>query len=179
MADLVDLKSFRKKSLEQRVFGPWKKRFGDVFSIDTRLSDISDKSLLFLAQPGEQSAEAIYELVLATMGLDPSSGLDTLEKQQQLRVMDIHLFLADLLRFEMMRRLGWLEPVSCASRPLVELIAYFDKYKNFCRENPPELCAAHPDQNSYKSLHERDKEGYIRRLLPGAIEIFKRKIGAS
>lgn len=178
MADIVNLKHFRNKSVEQRVFGPWKIRFGDVFSQGTRLSDLSDKTLLFLAQPGEESAEAFYELILASFGLKPYSGLDSLEKERQLLVMDIHLFLADLFRFEMMRRLGWLEPLSCESRPLIELIGEFDQYKKLCRENPPVLSATHPDHSSYANMHERDKEGYIRRLLPGALDIFKRKIGA-
>lgn len=178
MADIVDLKSFRNKNIDQKIFGPWNKRFGEVFSHDNRIEDISDNTLFLLAQPGEQSAQSFYEFIFASLGLSPSSELESLEKGLQLRVMDIHLFLADLFRFEMMRRLGWLEPFSCASRPLVELVANFDKYKKFCRENPPELCDTHPDHSSYISLHERDKEGYIRRLLPGAIEIFKRKIDA-
>ncbi len=177
MADIVDLKNFRDKGIGQKVFAPWKRRFGNVFSQDTRLSDLPDKTLFYLAQPGEKSAEIIYELILASLGSNPSSRLENLEKGLQLRVMDIHLFLADLFRFEMMRRLGWIEALSCASPPLIELVVDFDKYKNVCRENPPELCATHPDHGSYANLHERDKEGYVRRLLPGALEIFKRKIG--
>ena len=177
MADIVDLGEFRSEHLELRVFGPWKKRFGKSFAKETSLEDLSDKVLLYLAQPGEEGTHAIYEFAMGVMDLGPGNKFDYLEKAQQYAVMEIHLFLADLFRFEMMRRLGWLEPLSCAGRSLIELVGQFDRRKNFWRETPPVLSKMHPDHSCYMQLHERDREGFIRRLLPGALEIFKRKIG--
>ena len=176
MADIVDLGEYRSENLEYRVFGLWKKRFGRSFSKETSLEDLSDEVVFYLAQPGEQSAHAIYEFVMGILKLGPGNKFDYLEKPEKFLVMDIHLFLADLFRFEMMRRLGWVEPIFCGKFNLIELVEQFDRYKNFCLDKPPVLCATHPDHASYMQLHERDREGFIRRLLPGALEIFKRKI---
>jgi len=52
MTKVVDLQSFREKALEQKSYGPWQKRFGESYSVHTRIADLSDKTLLSLAQPG-------------------------------------------------------------------------------------------------------------------------------
>jgi hypothetical protein len=76
----------------------------------------------------------------------------------------------------MMRRLGWIDPTSCGMIGLIDLVGNFEKYRDNFRKNPPQLSQAHPDYNSYINLHERDREGFIRRLLPGALDIFQRKL---
>jgi hypothetical protein len=43
MSKLVDLHDYRTKAVEQKVFGPWQKRFGETYHLETRLSDLSDK----------------------------------------------------------------------------------------------------------------------------------------
>jgi hypothetical protein len=176
MAEIINLVNLRAESLEKKVFGPWKKRFGIFFPHETRLLDIPDKALLYLSQPGEESASAYYELIMGVLDLGPAIKFSYLDKQDQLVVMEIHLFLSDLFRFEMMRRLGWIDPTVCSMNSLIELVKHFDKYKNILREQPPQLSQTHPDFSAYQNLHERDREGFIRRLLPGALDIFQRKI---
>jgi hypothetical protein len=176
MAEIVDLVNLRKMALEKKVFGTWKKRFGNFFTNKTSLSEIPDKTLLYLSQPGEESALAFYELIMGILDLGPAIKFSYLDKQDQLDVMEIHLFLSDLFRFEMMHRLGWIDPIACGMKSLIELVKHFDKYKNILRENPPQLSQSHPDYNAYHILHERDREGFIRRLLPGALDIFQRKM---
>lgn len=90
--------------------------------------------------------------------------------------METHLFLSDLFRFEMMHRLDWIDPTSCSIISLIDLVRSFEKCRDDFRENPPKLSQTHPDYNSYINLHERDREGFIRRLLPGALDIFQRKL---
>jgi hypothetical protein len=175
MAEIVNLVNLRAKSLEKKVFGTWKKRFGFFFTTETRLSEIPNKTLLYLSQPGEESALAFYELIMGVLDLGPAIKFSYLDKQDQLYVMEIHLFLSDLFRFEMMHRLEWIDPLACSMKSLIELVTYFDKNKNILRENPPQLSQTHPDYNAYQNLHERDREGFIRRLLPGALDIFHRK----
>jgi hypothetical protein len=176
MAKIIKLVNLRAKSLEQKVFSLWKKRFRDSFTYEIRISDISDKTLLYLSHPGEESATAFYELIMGVLNLGPAEKFAYLDKQDQLYVMEIHLFLSDLFRFEMMRRLGWIDPMACAKNSLIDLVKHFDTHKNFCRETPPQLSETHPDYYAYISLHERDREGFIRRLLPGALDIFQRKL---
>jgi hypothetical protein len=176
MAEIVNLVNLRAETLEKKVFGPWKKRFGFIFPRETRVLDIPDKTLLYLSQPGEESALAFYELIMGALDLGPAIKFSYLDKQDQLYVMEIHLFLSDLFRFEMMRRLGWIDPIACGMKSLIELVKHFDNFKNFCRETPPQLSQTHPDFSAYQYLHERDREGFIRRLLPGALDIFQRKL---
>ena len=176
MAEIINLVNLRAEALEKKVFGPWKKRFGFIFPYETRLLDIPDKTLLYLSQPGEESAFAFYELIMGVLNLGPARKFSYLDKQDQLYVMEIHLFLSDFFRFEMMHRLGWIDPLACGMKSLIDLVKQFDKYKNIFRETPPQLSHTHPDYNAYQNLHERDREGFIRRLLPGALDIFQRKL---
>jgi hypothetical protein len=69
MPKLVDLHDYRTKAVEQKVFGPWQKRFGETYHIETRLSDLSDRTLYFLARPGEKSAIAYYEMIMGVLDL--------------------------------------------------------------------------------------------------------------
>ena len=53
MVKVVDIQAYRAKTLKERVFGPWQKRFDESFAIDIKLSELSDKTLYYLAQPGD------------------------------------------------------------------------------------------------------------------------------
>ena len=96
-----------------------------------------------------------------------------------MRVVDIHLFLADQVRFEVMRRLKWLVHLPCKNYNLVEMVQDFDKIKTACKSSPPELVASHPDNTSYQQLGTGDKEVFIRRMLRDAIEAFKDRLTPS
>lgn len=177
MAKIVDLKSFRDKSLELKCFGPWQKRFGDAYGIDARVSDLSDKVLFCLAQPGESSSLAFYELIMGALELGPAAKFHYLDNDEQMQVVDIHLLLADLVRYEMMRRLGWVGGFAGGRLSLVEAIRNFKTAKQLVRSSPPELSEAHPDYSAYCRLTGGDKDVFIRRLLRDAIDAFKQHLG--
>lgn len=177
MSKIVDLQAFREKSLVLRSFGPWEKRFGESYGAQTRISDLSDKTLFSLAQPGEASSAAFYELIMGALDLGPAVKFYYLANDQQMRVVDIHLLLADHVRFEMMRRLGWLKSLPCGHRSLLEMVLQFETIKDESRLNPPELNELHPDYSAYIQLAGVDKEVFIRRMLRDAIEAFKKLLG--
>jgi len=139
MTKIVDLHHYRTQMVEQRAFGPWRKRFGETYDANTRLSDLSDKTLFFLAQPGEESSMAYYEIIMGVLDLGPATKFNYLASEQQMRVVDIHLFLADQMRFEMMRRLKWLDALYCQNNSFVEMVQDFERIKTSCSEKPPEL----------------------------------------
>ena len=64
MAEVIQLESFKRKQAATRGFKSWSKRFGDRLDEQTRLSDLSDNTLLFLISPGDQNIFALYELVM-------------------------------------------------------------------------------------------------------------------
>jgi hypothetical protein len=176
MAKVVNLRSYRNKALEQRAFGPWHKRFGGQFTQDTRLLDFSDKTLYSLALPGEESAVAYYEFIMGVLELGAAAKFYYLEKKAQLIVVDIHLFFADQIRFEMMRRLKWLSNFPCFEYSLIEIVQRYKSLKDITKQNPPELLETHPDYADYSSLTTVDKGVFIRRMLPQALETFKENI---
>jgi hypothetical protein len=179
MTKVVNIQAYRAQILQQRTFGHWEKRFEESYSLKTRLSDLSDKTLYFLAQPGENSSIAYYEIIMGILDFGPATKFNYLPNREQMRVVDIHLFLADQVRFEVMRRLEWLVHLPCEKNSLVEMVQDFDKIKPACKDSPPELSVSHPDNISYRQLANGDKEVFIRRMLRDAIEAFKDRLTSS
>lgn len=177
MTNVVDIQAYRAKAIEQRAFGPWEKRFGESYHINTKLSDLSDAALHFLAQPGESSAVAFYELIMGILDLGPAIKFNYLPNREQIAVVDIHLFLADQVRFEIMRRLKWLINLPCEKYGLVEMVQDFDTVKSECTGTFPELAPAHPDYPAYAQLPHSERESFIRRMLRDALESFKDRLG--
>jgi hypothetical protein len=176
MPKLVDLHDYRTKVVEQKVFGPWKKRLSETYHSETRLSDLSDRTLYFLAQPGEDSSIAYYEMIMGVLDLGPATKFNYLASEQQMRVVDIHLFLAEQMRFEMMRRLKWLAALPCQESSIIAMVQTYEQMRTKCRDNPPGLAPSHPASEAYRQLATRDKEVFIRQLLREALEEFQNRI---
>lgn len=176
MTKVVDLQTYRAKALEQRAFGPWRKRFAETFDSATRLADLSDATLYFLAQPGELSSVAYYEVIMGVLDLGAAAEFHYRDNSDQMRVVDIHLFLADQVRFEMMRRLKWISSFEGRKYSLLTMVQEFAGVKEICRENPPELSASNSGFEEYKKLTAGDKEVFIRRLLQQALDAFKKRL---
>ena len=177
MQKVVDIQAYRAKTFKERVFGPWQKRFDESYGIDIKLSELSDETLYVLAQPGDNSSTAYYELIMGILDLGPSATFNDLQNRMQMRVVDIHLFLADQVRFEIMRRLKWLSKLPCMPQTLVQMVQDFDNVKPVCKATPPELATSHPNYDVYRQLAHGDKEVFIRRMLQDALETFKGRFG--
>jgi hypothetical protein len=113
---------------------------------------------------------------MGILGLGPPTKFDYLPSEEQMRVVDIHLFLADQMRFEMMRRLEWLDSLPCQNTRIIEMVQDFDEVKTVCRDNPPGLAPSHPGYGSYQKLATRDKEVFIRQMLREALEKFQERL---
>jgi hypothetical protein len=176
MPKVVDLNAFREKALEQKCFGPWQKRFGEAFGAHTRIADLPDKVILGLAQPGDTSSTGFYELIMGALDLGPAAKFFHLSNDEQMRVVDIHLLLADHVRFEMMRRIGWLDEAPGAAVEMIDLIRQFETYKQALRR-PPFLNSSHPEYAAYAQLADGDKDVFVRRMLREAVEAFTKQVG--
>jgi hypothetical protein len=177
MAKIVDLKAYRARLFRDRALGPWKRRFNETYDVTCRLADLSDKTLLFLARPGDAATLAFYEIIMGTLDLGTAADFYALDKPDQLKVVDIHLFLADQTRFELMRRLGWVVRFACQGHTLVKLIQDADRLKTESRGFAPELSPTHPAFATFRDLTAPDKESFVRRLLSEALESFKNRVG--
>jgi hypothetical protein len=176
MTKIINLQSYRSIVLEKRIFSPWKKRFGETYGLKTCLSDLSNQVLYYLAQPGEPGSLAYYELIMGILDFGMASNFHYLSNENKMAVIDIHLFLADQVRFEMMWRLKWVKAFEARKFSLIELVQNFKNIKTKCRDNPPELVESDPDYHAYTKLTYGDKEVFIRRMLQKALEAFTEKI---
>lgn len=175
MDKIVRLDEYRAKALEKKAFGPWEKRFGIGFSASARLNDLDDATLLALSQPGDESSEAFYELIMGALDLGQAAKFHYLPNKEQMKVVEVHLFLADQARFEMMHRLDWLQALPCEELSLVELVLNHTTLQARSQSNPPELAKTHAAYESYQSMVTGDKQVFIRQLLTEAIEAFQKR----
>jgi hypothetical protein len=176
MSQILDLTAYRSKQVEERAFGAWRKRFEEPYGAETKVADFSDKTLYFLAKPGEETAIAYYEFVMGILDLGKAPKFYYLDEVQQLRVVDIHLFLADQVRFELMRRLGWLSSFPGEEYTLLEMVQAFDATKTEVRKRHIALSPSHPDFGVFDKLTIEDKQVFVRRKLLKALEAFRAKI---
>jgi len=176
MAEIVDIREYRQRIFEKKAFGSWQKRFDTDFTMQTRLYDLPDQVVYFLSLPGDENGGAYYELIMGILDLGKAGRFHYLDRNDQLMVVDIHLFIADLARFELMRRLKWLDNLPCRQTPIADLVRSFDTMKRHTRMYPPALAPNHPGYAGYEKLLPRDREVFIRRLLPEALEEFKNRL---
>jgi len=180
MAEVIDLERFRAKVAADQGFRTWLARFQEEFGPETRLADLSPATLLFLASPGEENLYVLFDLVMGAQGLGGSVRfrLDDLEYADKMKIMDAAFALVDRLRFELMRRLGWLEEVPGEKESLIQLVRQaWRRETEFARE-VPSLAADHPDYAAYARLNPLDRVVFIRRLIPQAVATFRERLEA-
>jgi hypothetical protein len=174
MAEVIQLVSFKRKQAARRGFRAWLRRFDEDLDEDTRVADLSDKTLAFLISPGEENIFLIYDLVMGVKDLGMSSDFFNLGKSLKMEVIDISIYLLDQLRFECMRRLGWLTPEGALHNPIVQLIEQYSTLTPDARKAIPALSISHRNYGTYEQLSDFDKETFVRKQIPAAIEEFKR-----
>ncbi|MGD9211556.1 MAG: hypothetical protein PVI90_12295 [Desulfobacteraceae bacterium] len=176
MNKIVDLKAYRTRIQKRKYFYAWEQRFNEQFDLHTCLGDISDKTLYRLAHPGDESSQAFYEFIMGVLNLGPAAKFGYLADGDKLRVVDIHLFLADNIRFELMRRLGWLISYAAQNECMVMLVKEAEKIKFRCQNQIPVLSSTHAEYENYQQLTPRDKDAFVRRLIAPALEEFKERM---
>ena len=80
--------------------------------------------------------------------------------------------MADHVRFEIMRRLGWITRYPCQNYSVVEMIQHFPEARKKALKNAPILSATQPTAAVYRRLTVREKQVHIRQMLMGALEAF-------
>ena len=176
MAEVIQLESFKRKQAAIRGFKSWSRRFKEKLDEQTRLSGLSDEILLFLISPGDQNIFALYELVMGVKDLGTASDFFHLDKAVKMEVIDISIYLLDQLRFESMRRLDWLERGAGQALPIVELVEQYPQLKRLAPSSIPTLKESHPKFQVYRGLPELEKETFLRKQIPEAINEFGKRL---
>ena len=124
MAEIIDLERFRSKIAADQGFRSWLARFQEQFGPDTRLQDLSPSTLLYLGTPGEENLFVFFDLVMGAQGLGGSVRfrLDDLDNDIKMKIMDTAFALVDLVRFEVMHRLGWVVTMPAVEAPIIDLV---------------------------------------------------------
>lgn len=178
MAEIIELEQFRRKLAADQGFHTWLSRFREEFGAQTRLSDLSDQTLLFLVTPGDDHLYAIFDLVMGAKGWGTSTRfiLDDLPGQIKQQILDISLRFLDYCRFEVLRRLNWVEEMPEASQPLVVLVEALAQASTPGATLPPNLRPDHPAYNDYLKEIPSERHVFIRRLIPQALAAFRQRV---
>ena len=171
MAEIICLSDIRRQGALRDGFSAWNIQFSCSFALETCLKDLDHAMLRQLADPGEVSTRLINTMVIGFLELGTLS-FDELNQRQQSRIIDIQLFLADQIHFEMMLRLGWLTSYGGQKDALFDMVRCFDASRQHYQTSPPTLSPAFPEYNVYAALIDREKQVFIRRLIPGALNAF-------
>jgi hypothetical protein len=173
MAVILELQHQRRRLAAKRGFEAWNKRFSESLDENTRLEDLDDRILRTLGQGGEGSMVLLNELIMGFMRLGRGARFSDLESPLKLTVMDISLFLLDQVRFEVMRRLGWVVDSPLFRIPILDLVQQFAGSYETMKNHTPDLAPSHPQYRAYQEVFEGDRPVFVRRLIPDAIEAFQ------
>jgi hypothetical protein len=169
MSEIVDIDKARLELRAKKSFKKWSNHFDCSFGISTKMKDIPDKALAFLAEGSPKSSFYYYDLIMTLRSLGSGSKFNEIEPAHKMAVIDIHLFLLDRARYEYMKRLGWLASYPGEEYPLAELIMNFDDLAPDLQAKPAVLSQSHPRYREYNSKNLFEKEQIIRKLIPDAL----------
>lgn len=170
MTDVVDLHRARLDMKAGKGFRNWISRFGEDFGPDSRLDTISKKTLSFLALGKGESPFYLYDLIMNLLDLGSGFEMNELNAKDKMSVMDRYLFLLDRIRFEYMKRLGWLGAYAGEEFTLVELVLKFDRLAPGIQARPPVLSRDHPSYPRFRKMNIFQQEEFIRKLVPEALK---------
>jgi len=170
MSQVIDLKESQLIVAARKGYRNWSSHFKEAFGLTTRFSQISLKTLSFLAQGRDKGTFFLYDLIMNLKRLGSGFEFAELSPKKKMIVIDLYLFLLDRIRFECMKRLNWLESYPGEEVTLVELIVNFDKLAPTLQAEVPVLCSDFPGFDAYADMNAFDKEVFIRRLIPRAMD---------
>ena len=178
MAEIINLSHFRSKVAADQGFRSWLARFQEQFGPDTRVKDLSPSTLLYLATPGEENLFVFFDLVMGAQGLGGSVRfrLDDLDNDIKMKIMDTAFALVDRVRFEVMRRLGWVAAMPEAEAPIIDLVRQAWRLGAGSGQLYPVLAPEHPDYPAYARLNSMDRVVFLRRLIPRAVACFRDQV---
>ena len=167
---IIDLEEGRLLMAVKKGYRNWTSRFGEEFGMETQLSQISFKTLSYLAQSSNDGTFYIYDLIMNLRELGSGFEFNELGPDEKIAVIDRHLLVLDRVRFECMKRLGWLETYPGEESTLVELITRFDKLAPALQAKFPLLSKDYPGYEQYCAMNTFDKEAFVRKLIPKALK---------
>lgn len=175
MGEVIALHERRRRIRARRAFSLWEKHFHRLFDESTAVRDLPDAVLAVLIQPGEQSTRLLQSLVVKILTGDEAADLEGLPPSRKIQAIDVTLLLVDQIRFECMRRLGWVESDPRAEIPIVDLLDQYVSGEVTGPQFTPGIHPHHPLYAEYQKTFAGDQGAFVRKLIPRAIEEFFRR----
>ncbi|MCB2191411.1 MAG: hypothetical protein KQI62_07595 [Deltaproteobacteria bacterium] len=175
-AEVVSLAQARRDKEARAAFGRWERRLGFRPPADAALSELPDSVLHQLAELGHQATLALYDVVLGVRGQGPGEHYPDLEARLKLEALDVFLFLADQVRFEVMVRLGWLDPGPVRGASILEMAKDFHNFQAKAGRQPLRLTKAYPSYDQVERRMGLEPEAVVRSVIPQALEAFKAEL---
>jgi hypothetical protein len=178
MAEIVSLESLKNQKAAKRGFREWQRRFKSVPVLNEKTvwSDLPDELILFLAEDDEGGRQIINDLLMGSLGLGSGYEFESLPADKLIPLLDIYFILIDQVRFECMRRLGWIQAIPLGEKPIIRLIREYKQGVSPILTAPPMLNPSHPAFSEYNLLTEIEQRSFIRRMIPDAVHQFQAQI---
>ena len=174
--EVIDLKKARLELAVKRGYRNWVTHFKEAFDLKTRPSDISSETLCQLAKGKSENAFCLYDLIMNLLGLGSGFELNELDSENKMIVIDRYLFLLDIVRYEYMKRAGWLESYPGENLALVEMIIDFAELGPSLQARLPELSQNHADYKLFLEMNTFEKTEFIRKLIPEILKEIEREV---
>lgn len=175
---VISLPGYKRKKSAQRGFREWRRLFRTFHAFDenTRWSGLPDWVILFLSEDSPEGRLTVYDLLMGALDLGSGHGFETLPGHRLMPLMDAYFIIMDQIRFECMRRLGWIEEIPWADKSIIEqVLAARDISSPFMLKTPRMTCL-HPGFNKMRGEGDPDYERLLRMHIPDAIRAFTRKL---
>ena len=170
MSEVIDLQEAKLDMFVRRAFRNWKSAFQEEFGRDTQCAGLSQKTLVLLIQGKDKGTFYLFDLIMNLENLGAGFEFNELNPKEKIAVMDRYLFLLDRLRYEYMKRLGWLAGYPGEECTLVNLIRNFDACAPELQARTPLLSPDHSAYGKFCSMNSFEREEFIRKLIPEALK---------
>jgi hypothetical protein len=170
VTEVVEIQKARLAMAARKGYRNWKTQFREDFGLDTRLSDLSTKTLVSLAHGKDRSTFYLLDLIMNLENRGSGFEFSEIDPKEKIAVLDRYLFLLDRIRFEYMKRLGWLENYPGEEYTLVDLILRFEGLAPRLQANIPTLSRDHSAFEEFRSMNMFEREELIRKLIPKALK---------
>ncbi len=166
MTQVISMEEGKAQLLAKKAFRNWKSRFKEDFTPETCLGHISLETLSFLAQGKDKSTFYLYDLIMGLNHLGSGFEFNELSPKNKMWVIDQYLFLLDRIRYEGMKRLGWLAHYPGEEIPLVEMITRFEALAPNLQAQIPMMNPGFAGSKEFFSVTTFEQEGVVRKLIP-------------
>lgn len=176
---LSSLSDYRRRKAARRAFREWNRLFEPAQRIEenTRWADLPDRAVLFLCEELPEHRFTVYDLLMGASGLGSGYEFESLPSPKLLPLLDCYFVTMDRIRFECMRRLGWVEdPLPGAQIPIIELVLRDLKASAPFTLKNPKMTPRHPGFGKVRGENDPDYGRFLRMHVPDAIKEFRKGI---